>query len=148
MEFFWSKKFWIFNLSFLTQKGIVILVYDDTEYSIDSIIDRYNDIKDKNDKIFCVCRNKKDLDNKISLTEQNKINQFLSKNNIDLYFKISCQTFEGIEEMFNKIIDSYLKKFNINENSLQEYYKNQIFLNENFLNNKKENNKNRNCIII
>ena len=47
-------------------KKIVILVYDNNdEGSIDSIIYRYNCIKDKSNKIFCVCRNKIDLENRI-----------------------------------------------------------------------------------
>ena len=99
-----------------------------------------NHIKDKSNKIICVCRNKIDLENRISLTGENKIQQFLLENKIDLHFKISCKTLEGIEEMFDKIIDYYLKKYNINENTIEEYKKNEINKN-----NKNENNK---CIII
>ena len=137
-----QKRFWSLNLSFLERMAqIVILVYDNNdEGSIDSIIYRYNCIKDISNKIFCVCRNKIDLENRISLTGENKIQQFLLENKIDLHFKISCKTFEGIEEMFDKIIDSYLKKYNINENTIEEYKKNEINKN-----NKNENNK---CIII
>ena len=89
--------------------------------------------------IYCICKNKSDLENKISLAGENKIKNFCLENKIDLQFKISCKTFEGIEEMFNEIVDSYLKKYDINEITIKEKNKNK---------NENKKNKNKKCLII
>ena len=146
----------ITNIFLKKNKGLVLLVYEINNYAIDTLINRYNKIEDKKDLIFCICRNKIDIINYniSSLNEEKKIEEFRLKNKINFYFKISCKTYEGIEEMINKLIDYYLKMYhynNENENENNENIENENNENENNEkennekeNNEKENNKNEN----
>ena len=141
-SFYSSERFRRLSRLCFKNKDAVILVYDN-EYSLYKLDYYYNE-EDLNGKIVGICRNKIDLYN-ISLIEKTHIEKFCLEKKIDFYFKTSCKTYEGIEEMFNTIIDCYLKKHNIKENTIKE--NNEIKI-ENKIKNKNKNNKNKKCIII
>ena len=135
-----QDRFWGINSSYLKEDDVVvILVYDNNEDSIDTLIEKYKKINKKENKIFCVCKNKMDLNNNGS--QENKIKNFLSENKIDLDFKISCKNFNGINEMFDKIIGYYLKKYWNNEINIIDNLHDEN-LKHNKKNNKKKENKN------
>ena len=108
-----QERFFSINLKSMNSAHIVILTYDVTSNSsMDGLIDRYKSIMEEfsNDKIYAICGNKIDLEDKIIVGEEERMRQF-KENNLDYYCRTSCVTFEGIEDMFYNLTDIYLKKY-------------------------------------
>ena len=61
-------------------------------------------------KIYGVCANKIDLIDRAVDNEEEKMRQFVQKNNLDYYCRTSCKTYEGIEDMIYNLVDKYLNK--------------------------------------
>ena len=107
-----QERFFNINKIYIKKSDIIILTYDITNnHSLEVLENRYNSIKEDNiNKIYGVCANKIDLKDRAIDNEEEKIRQFIQKNNLDYYCRTSCKTYEGIEDMIYHLVDKYLKK--------------------------------------
>ena len=106
-----QERFFSIIKVYFKKTDIFILTFDiHDSASLKELEKRYNLMKENiGNKIFAVCANKIDLKDE-NLCDEEKIKEFMTKNKFEYYFRTSCKTYEGIEDMFYNLIDIYFKK--------------------------------------
>ena len=100
--------------SYLKNANCIILAFDLSNKATFTSLNRwYNDSKDHagENTLFVICGNKNDLKKAVTKKE---IEDFSNEKNIPLFAEVSALTGEGVNELFNSIVQKFCDSMNFN----------------------------------
>ena len=143
-----QERFWTINIHYISRAQIALILYSITDRETFNDLQKWVDfVKENNDKIIIGI-----VGNKIDLFEEREVSEEegekFAEDNKCLFFETTAKEHENIENVFQKLIEAYIKKIedlflsdviiSKNEERRKMIYKNGDKYNGYWKNNKKE----------